>query len=73
MYCRNCNRHNNFQADFCRFCGSPLGTIENCGLQPPLKEYDSFCFGKKMSKKQIRSLIVDAIGIIAVIWLIFTF
>lgn len=73
MYCRKCHRHSDFRANFCRFCGAPLGTVENCGLQPPLKEYETFFFGKKMGKEQIRSLILDAIGIFVIVWAIYTF
>lgn len=73
MYCRKCHRHSDFRANFCRFCGAPLGTVENCGLQPPLKEYETFSFGKKMGTEQIRSLILDAIGIFVIVWAIYTF
>ena len=73
MYCRKCHRHSDFRANFCRFCGAPLVTVENCGLQPPLKEYETFSFGKKTGKEQIRSLILDAIGIFVIVWAIYTF
>lgn len=52
MYCRKCHRHSDFRANFCRFCGAPLGTVENCGLQPPLKEYETFFSAKKWERSK---------------------